>query len=402
MSANDYYGGGSGSGNHQQGYGQDYNNHQSSGQQPFSPPPTTYTPNSSAQQSPYPGSAQPYSQQQGYGGYDSGYSNESSGYHGYDNTTSGGQYGYQSYDAQRPTPISGYGQDHAQTYDNRQYGGQSQAQAGQWDQNYTQKFGDLSLNDDSTDHGSSQYQNPPAYGTQDQRQFGSQAAAYPPASNYPVDPDDPAANPGDRGILGAIGGAAVGGFAGHKVNHGFLGAVGGAITGSLAEDALKKKHKGDKKDKKHKKDKKYSHGGRRDSSSSSSSSSSSDSDPSKKKHKHKQKYVAAGAVLRGNFSASSSNVYLEHRTTLVADCSPIQGSARRSQIDLNSVLTNNCGTLQWSRGGNFGASARNTELKDGGRVLEAELGDGRGGWSRSWIRLDERISNNDGRLIYLD
>jgi hypothetical protein len=41
-----------------------------------------------------------------------------------------------------------------------------------------------------------------------------------------------------------MGGAAAGGFGGHKVGHGFLGAVGGAILGSLAEDYAKdrKKH----------------------------------------------------------------------------------------------------------------------------------------------------------------
>lgn len=49
---------------------------------------------------------------------------------------------------------------------------------------------------------------------------------------------------GDRGILGALGGGAAGGFAGHKAGgHGFLGAVGGAIMGSLAEDYAKdRKH----------------------------------------------------------------------------------------------------------------------------------------------------------------
>lgn len=43
-----------------------------------------------------------------------------------------------------------------------------------------------------------------------------------------------------------MGGAAAGGFGGHKAGHGFLGAVGGAIMGSLAEDYAKdrKKHGG--------------------------------------------------------------------------------------------------------------------------------------------------------------
>jgi hypothetical protein len=53
------------------------------------------------------------------------------------------------------------------------------------------------------------------------------------------------AQEGDRGLLGAMGGAAAGGFAGHKAGgHGFLGAVGGAILGSLAEDFAKDRKKG--------------------------------------------------------------------------------------------------------------------------------------------------------------
>jgi hypothetical protein len=34
--------------------------------------------------------------------------------------------------------------------------------------------------------------------------------------------------------------------------------------------------------------------------------------------------------------------------------------------------------------------------------LKIELGTGGGGWRWDRIRLDERISNNDGELIFLD
>ena len=44
------------------------------------------------------------------------------------------------------------------------------------------------------------------------------------------------------------------------------------------------------------------------------------------------------------------------------------------------------------RGGNFGALARNVHLIKNGRMLEAELDTGGGGWNRDRIRLDERIS----------
>ena len=164
------------------------------------------------------------------------------------------------------------------------------------------------------------------------------------------------------------------------MNHGILGTLGGAVAGSMLEDAYKdKKHKKPKKEKKHKKSRRGS---------SSSSSSSSDSDSGESPH-----------ALAGNFSASSRGVRLEDDgRTLVAECCGVNGHHRESRLDLNACLTNTNGSLRWARGGNFRASARGVWLSDGGRVLEAELGDGRGGWVRDRVRLDERIENSDGRL----
>lgn len=54
-----------------------------------------------------------------------------------------------------------------------------------------------------------------------------------------------------------------------------------------------------------------------------------------------------------------------------------------------------------SGGGNFGASARNVRLSDNGRRLEGELlRDGR--WLGSSIVLDERLSNNNGTLEFIN
>lgn len=183
--------------------------------------------------------------------------------------------------------------------------------------------------------------------------------------------------------MGALAGGAAGGFAGHKMNHGILGTLGGAVAGSMLEDKLKKekKHKKPKKEKKHK---------RRDSSSSSSSSSSSDSGKSPAP-------VAAG--MAGNWSASSRAARLESEgRVLVAECEDVHGRRHESRIDLNDCLTNTHGRFFWARGGNFRPSARDVRLVDGGRVLEAVLGDGQGGWVRNALRLDERIENDDGRL----
>lgn len=189
--------------------------------------------------------------------------------------------------------------------------------------------------------------------------------------------------------MGALAGGAAGGFAGHKMHHGILGTVGGAIAGSMLEDKFKDKkhHKKDKKEKKEKKHKKS----RRGSHSSSSSSSSSDSG---KSH--------GGSGMAGNWSASSRGARLEEDgRVLVAECRDVNGHHRTSRIDLNACLTNTNGRLFWARGGNFRPTARDVRLVDGGKVLEAELGDGRGGWVRNRTRLDERISNDNGRLVMI-
>lgn len=187
--------------------------------------------------------------------------------------------------------------------------------------------------------------------------------------------------------MGALAGGAAGAYGGHQVNHGFLGGIGGAVAGSVLEDAYKKKQK-EMKPKKVR--------SRRGSHCSSSSSSDSDSDGSKK-----QKQRAASPVMAGNFFQSSRNVRLEGRCTLVAECTDVNGHHRYSDLDLNDCFTNTNGRLCWARGGNFAASARNIRLVDSGNAVEAELGNGHGGWDHNRVWLNERISNDNGRLKLL-
>jgi hypothetical protein len=248
----------------------------------------------------------------------------------------------------------------------------------------------------------------------------SHGGPYPPyESDVQADPNDP--NAQDRGLMGAVAGGALGAYGGHKVHHGFLGAVAGAITGSVAEDAYKK----------HKKDKKNANrppGSRRDSSSSSSSSDS----EKKKKHNWAMPVAAVGAAgagaygihqyqqhhqqqpphqgppshgpapMRGNFSASAQSITLDRDYDLIASCADVRGQHKLTSLSLNSCLSNQHGHFAWGRGGNFGASSRNVRLIENGRVLEAELGTGDGRWNLDHIRLDERVSNNDGELIFLE
>lgn len=86
-------------------------------------------------------------------------------------------------------------------------------------------------------------------------------------------PVDPNAQPGERGFMGGMGGAALGAFTANKFGAGTLGtlmgAVGGGLAGSKTQDHVFGKKA--KKSKKHKKEKGHKKRG-------GSSSSSSDSD----------------------------------------------------------------------------------------------------------------------------
>ncbi|KAK4545015.1 hypothetical protein LTR36_003566 [Oleoguttula mirabilis] len=241
---------------------------------------------------------------------------------------------------------------------------------------------------------------PLAYGGQS----GDGVAAFRTHFDQPHGPIDPATAgqqalpPGatdegeDRGIMGAVAGGAAGAYGGHKVNHGILGGIGGAVAGSMLEDAYKKHNKPEK-EKKQKQ--------RRGSHSSSSSSDSSDSEKHHHHHHHESR-DAPIVVVAGNFHASSRDIRLEGpRCTLVAECADTQGHFRSSNLDLNDCFTNSNGRLCWARGGNFASSARHIRLADGGNALEAELGDGRGGWQYNKVWLNERITNEDGRLAML-
>ncbi|OTA39633.1 hypothetical protein BTJ68_00457 [Hortaea werneckii EXF-2000] len=79
----------------------------------------------------------------------------------------------------------------------------------------------------------------------------------------------------------------------------------------------------------------------------------------------------------------------------------VAGSMLEDALDLNNCFTNTNGDLRWARGGNFAQTARHIRLVDDGRAIEAELGDGRGGWKRNVVRLGERITNDNGDLAML-
>ncbi|RAK97293.1 putative glutamine-serine-proline rich protein [Aspergillus ibericus CBS 121593] len=245
-------------------------------------------------------------------------------------------------------------------------------------------------------------------------QSGPEPRPYPQQEGYgshqqpppysPESTDPAAAGEGDKGLMGALAGGAAGGFAGHKANHGILGTIGGAMLGSVAEDGFKK-HK-EKKEREEEERRQMEERRRME-----EQYRMEEQRRMEERHRMEEQHRMQmhhrppphhSPPMRGNFSSSSRDIRLESHHDLVAACGRVSGELQLSCLPLNSVLSNSWGEFKWARNGNFAASARNVRLVDGGRVLEAELNDGNGGWNRSWIRLDERITNNNGNLMFLD
>lgn len=109
-----------------------------------------------------------------------------------------------------------------------------------------------------------------------------------------------------------------------------------------------------------------------------------------------------GQVLPGNFSSSCHTITLDATHDLIAYCRLSNGAYKLSSVDLDNCLANIDGEFRWERDGHFGATARNARLVEDGRVMEAELEMGaHKGWKLARVQLDERISNENGDLIFL-
>jgi hypothetical protein len=226
---------------------------------------------------------------------------------------------------------------------------------------------------------------------------------------------------GERGVLGALAGGAAGAYAGHKMHHGIIGAAGGAFAGHKLEDAWKQ-HSADQK-KAHEQQQQFEQQQKQfEAQRMQFEQQRMQFEQQQQQWQRQQQqfggppppYGAQGygapppqppQEMRGNFSSSSEGTQLKHRGgnnwELVARCRRVNGHMAESRLALNNVLGNNDGHFAWANGGNgnFAASARGVRLVDGGRALEAELRRVDGSWNWSRVHLDERVGNNDGRLV---
>ena len=252
------------------------------------------------------------------------------------------------------------------------------------------------------------------------------------------------------GAAGAFGGHKLGGKAGHGTAGTIIGALGGAFAGHKAQDAAedwrherkdKKQHEKEEEERRKQQEQQQHHGGYQN---------------SDNKHDSRTR-----GDFGGNFTESSQDIRLDAHGDYVlhAQCRRLDGSYQSSSISLNQIIENDGGSFRWSGGnsnggssytvqqgdtlrsiaerfshctfdslarhnnisnpdliypgqnlqipgggtrggGNFGASARNIRLTDGGQKLEGELSRD-GEWHFRSIILDERIGNRNGCLEFV-
>lgn len=111
-------------------------------------------------------------------------------------------------------------------------------------------------------------------------------------------------------------------------------------------------------------------------------------------------------LLKGNFSDSSYDIELIRKYLLVAECRNVVGGLSQATLNLNDCLGVRRGQLVWQRNGDAFEDVSDTRLLSNGKILEVTLYNyatrRRNASTIQTIRLDEQISNDDGRLIFLD
>ncbi|KAI5289689.1 hypothetical protein KEM52_000691 [Ascosphaera acerosa] len=105
-----------------------------------------------------------------------------------------------------------------------------------------------------------------------------------------------------------------------------------------------------------------------------------------------------------SFHVTARNIKLEDGHILKAELADSQGHYQHAEFDLDSVLGNDKGVLEWS-GGGFSRSAKDIKLEqlggsNGPPILKAQLGDGRGGHRPVEANLADRLVNENGKFVF--
>ncbi|KAI5286498.1 hypothetical protein KEM54_006740 [Ascosphaera aggregata] len=105
-----------------------------------------------------------------------------------------------------------------------------------------------------------------------------------------------------------------------------------------------------------------------------------------------------------SFQNSAKNITLHDGHILRAELADGQGRYHKAEFDLDSVLGNNKGVLEWS-GSQFSRSSKDVKVEQQGGprdppILKAKLGDGHGGHRDVEANLGDRLANENGKFVF--
>ena len=112
--------------------------------------------------------------------------------------------------------------------------------------------------------------------------------------------------------------------------------------------------------------------------------------------------IAACAInlvrARGNFSGSCDNIRL-NGVQFIASCRDKNGRFRWSGLNLNTLIANDDGKLNWRNYGGFAGSCVGMRIYLGHQLV-ATCTKRNGSKVGTFIDLDDHIANYDGQLSY--
>lgn len=113
-------------------------------------------------------------------------------------------------------------------------------------------------------------------------------------------------------------------------------------------------------------------------------------------------FIKPDTALAGGFSRSCVGIQVSSARDgayLSARCTKANGQKVSSRLKISNYIANYGGNLSWALGGGgFHRSCSVANTSPRGPWLQAICGNGRGGFSRASINLNEKISNQNGVL----
>lgn len=110
-------------------------------------------------------------------------------------------------------------------------------------------------------------------------------------------------------------------------------------------------------------------------------------------------WAGSASAESGDFAESCRGIYV-YDSTLVAECKRVDGWWTSNELELNDYVTNNDGALRRRDDGDFAGSCDRIQVVQDG-VLNARCRKIDGTWRRSSLDLNEFIANYDGELHVL-